>query len=225
MGRYVGIDLHKNMFVACFWEAEERQQLVRYPMGQIEQFVKALRADDVVGVESTGNTAYFVRKVEGNAASVKVIHPGKFKVIAESTSKTDAKDARTIAWYLAKGMVPEVRMKDQAHAELASLAQTRDRLVKLRTALMNKIHNLLSAQGILLRRESLGSQKGLEEALKTPVSEVAAIELKVLGKEIRSLNESIAELDRELAERGRTCRGMTTSAASRGSATRAPRSC
>jgi transposase len=207
MGRYVGIDLHKNMFVACFWEAEERQQLVRYPMGQIEQFVKALRADDVVGVESTGNTAYFVRKVEGNAASVKVIHPGKFKVIAESTSKTDAKDARTIAWYLAKGMVPEVRMKDGAQVELASLAQTRDRLVKLRTALMNKIHNLLSAQGILLRRESLGSQKGLEEALRTPVSEVSAIELKVLGKEIRSLNESIAELDRELAERGKTLPG------------------
>ena len=207
MGRYVGIDLHKNMFVACFWEAEDLHPVVRYPMEQIGQFVKALRADDEVGVESTGNTAYFVRKVEGHVASLKVIHPGKFKVIAESTSKTDAKDARTIAWYLAKGMVPEVRMKDQAHAELASLAQTRDRLVKLRTALMNKIHNLLSAQGILLRRESLGSQKGLEEALKTPVSEVAAIELKVLGKEIRSLNESIAELDRELAERGKNLPG------------------
>lgn len=207
MGRYVGIDLHKNMFVACFWEAEDLHPVVRYPMEQIGQFVKALRADDEVGVESTGNTAYFVRKVEGHVASLKVIHPGKFKVIAESTSKTDAKDARTIAWYLAKGMVPEVRMKDQAHAELASLAQTRDRLVKLRTALMNKIHNLLSAQGILLRRESLGTQKGLEEALRTPVSEVGAIELKILGKEIRSLNESIAELDRELAERGKNLPG------------------
>lgn len=207
MGRYVGIDLHKNMFVACFWGGEDRQQVIRYPLEQIDRFVKELRTDDVVGVESTGNTAYFVRKVEGHAESVKVIHPGKFKVIAESTSKTDAKDARTIAWYLAKGMVPEVRVKDREYAELASLAQTRDRLVKLRTALMNKIHNLLSAQGILLKRESLGSTKGLEEALAMPVSEVAAIELRVLGKEIHSLNENIAELDRELGERGKNLPG------------------
>jgi transposase len=88
--------------------------------------------------------------------------------------------------------------------------------VKLRTALMNKIHNLLSAQGILLRRESLGTQKGLEEALKTPVSEVATIELKVLGKEIRSLNENIAELDQELAERGKNLPGHRNLSSSKG---------
>jgi len=39
---------------------------------------------------------------------------------------------------LAKGLLPEVRMKDPQHAQVASLTQTRDRLVKLRTALKTR---------------------------------------------------------------------------------------
>ena len=38
-------------------------------------------------------------------------------------------------------------MKDKEHGQLASLTQTRDTLVKLRTALKNKINNILSARG------------------------------------------------------------------------------
>ena len=45
-----------------------------------------------------------------------------------------------------KDMLPEVRMKDEMHARVASLAQTRDKLVKLRTTLKNKVINLLAAR-------------------------------------------------------------------------------
>lgn len=207
MKRYIGVDLHKSMFVVCFWESEEKQEVKRYEMASIDEFVGELGSEDVVGVETTGNAAYFVRKVEAAVAEVKVINPGKFKVIAESTSKTDWKDARTIAYFLSKGMVPEVRMKDRAHAELSSLAQTRDRLVKLRTALVNKVHNILNSYGIAVRRESLTGEKGLQAALAYPVGDVSALELKVLAKEIRSLNESIKELDGELVGRGKDLEG------------------
>ena len=37
-------------------------------------------------------------------------------------------------------------MKDKTQAQLASLTQTRDTLVKLRTALKNKINNTLGAR-------------------------------------------------------------------------------
>jgi hypothetical protein len=49
---------------------------------------------------------------------------------------------------------------------VASVLQTRDKLVKLRTTLKNKINNLLAGQGILIRRESLSSDKGWSRRCK-----------------------------------------------------------
>ena len=46
-------------------------------------------------------------------------------------------------------------MKDKEHGQLASLTQTRDTLVKLRTSLKNKVNNILSARGVSLPKRSL----------------------------------------------------------------------
>lgn len=62
--------------------------------------------------------------------------------------KTDPNDARNLALYLEKDLLPELRMKDKTQAQPASLTQTRDTLVKLRTSLKNRLNNILSAHGI-----------------------------------------------------------------------------
>ena len=51
--------------------------------------------------------------------------PNQFQVITHSVKKTDPNDARNLALYLAKGLLPEVRMKDKTRAQIASLTQTR----------------------------------------------------------------------------------------------------
>jgi transposase len=96
----------------------------------------------------------------------------------------------------------EVRMKDQEHAEMASLAQTRDTLVKSRTALKNKVNNLLSARGINLSKEPLASEKGLREVLGMYFGTTVDVELKVLVEQIRGLNHSIAEVEKAISEQG-----------------------
>ena len=58
-------------------------------------------------------------------------------------------------------------MKNKQHGQVASLTQTRDILVKLRTALNNKVINILSARGMNLAREALS-------ALSAPDSRKAA---------------------------------------------------
>ncbi|MEW5980525.1 MAG: transposase, partial [Acidobacteriota bacterium] len=87
-------------------------------------------------------------------------------MIAQSVKKTDPNDARNLALYLEKELLPEVRMKDPQRTQIASLSQTRDTLVKMRTALKNKVNNLVSAQGLNLNKESLASEKGLAAVLK-----------------------------------------------------------
>ena len=94
-----------------------------------------LRASDEVAVEVTGNTRLFHQAVAPHVARVVVVDANQFRVIAHSVKKTDPNDARNLALYLEKDLLPEVRMKDPQRAQIASLTQTRDTLVKLRTAL------------------------------------------------------------------------------------------
>ena len=89
----------------------------------------------------------------------------------------------------------------------ASLTQTRDTLVKLRTALKNKVNNLLSAQGTNLSKESLGSEKGLAAVLQFRFDPLLELELKVIVQQIRSLNASIAELEETIRREGEKLEG------------------
>jgi transposase len=128
-------------------------------------------------------------------------------VISESVKKTDRNDAAALALYLAKDLLPEVRMKPKQNRELMHLAETRDLLVKQRSALKGKINNLLAMQGIELKREALSSKIALERVLASPVSGMVQLELRVLVEQIRSLSESIAELDERLEEEGQQLPG------------------
>jgi len=202
MTRYVGVDLHRNQFVVCILEENGRQSLSEYRLEQLPGFVGKLRPTDKVAVEVTGNTRLFYDAVAPHVAEVVVVNPTQCQVIRQSVKKTDPHDARTLAWYLSKGMLPEVRMKDKLHAQLASLTQTRDTLVKQRTALKNKVNNILSAHGINLRKEGLSSEAALEEILGMKFDAIVQTELRVIVGQIRALNQSIAELDQAIQAEG-----------------------
>jgi transposase len=176
--------------------------LTTFKIEALPKFVSRLRPDDEVAVEVTGNTRLFWDAVAPHVARVVVVNPSQFHVIRKSVKKTDEHDARALALFLSKDMLPEVRMKDPEHAEMASLAQTRDTLVKSRTALKNKVNNLLSARGINLAKESLASEKGLKEVLGMYFGSTVDVELQVLVDQIRSLNQSIAKIEKAIAEQG-----------------------
>lgn len=201
MGRYIGVDLHRNRFTVCT-RVNGRSYLSTFPLKGLGRFCARLRADDSVAVEVTGNTRLFVDAVRPCVKRVVVVNPQQFKVVSASVNKTDDNDARRLALFLEKDMLPEVRMKDKEHAELASLAQTRDKLVKLRTTLKNKINNILSAHGINLKKEFLSTEKGLGEVLGMMLGDVVDVELRVLVEQIRSFNRSIAELEQTMKEHG-----------------------
>lgn len=198
--RYIGIDLHRNQFTCCVQLENGRNYLSQWQLKDLARFVKKLRPEDELALEITGNTRLFYEAVAPHVKRVAVVDTNQFRVISRSVKKTDANDARLLALYLSKGLLPEVRMKDKEHGQLASLTQTRDTLVKLRTALKNKVNNILSARGINLPKEALSSEKKLTEVFSLPFNEVVRIELRVIVDQIRSLNKSIAELEKTIAE-------------------------
>jgi transposase len=205
--RYVGVDLHRNQFMVCLRLENGRTYLREWKLQALPQFVKKLGASDEVAVEATGNTRWFYDAVRPHVARVVVVATNQFRVITQSVKKTDANDAQLLALYLEKGLLPEVRMKDKQHGQVASLTQTRDALVKLRTALKNKVNNILSARGINLAKEALSSEKKLDEVLTLPLDELVRVELRVIVVQIRSLNQSIRELDQTIAKEGSKLEG------------------
>src|SRR5258706_12200895 len=176
-------------------------------MEELGRFVKKLRPSDEVAVEITSNTRFFHDAVAPQVKRVVVVDTNQFRVISQSVKKTDPHDARLLSLYLSKNLLPEVRMKDKELAQLASLTQTRDTLVKQRSALKNKVNDILSARGLNLAKEALSSEKKLAEVLELPFDQVVRIELRVIVEQIRSLNKSIAELEKTIGEEGSKLEG------------------
>jgi len=205
--RHIGIDLHRNCFTACVRLENGRNYLSEWKLEDLPRFTQKLRAGDEIAVEMTGNTRFFHAAVAPHVARVVAVDPNQFKVISQSVKKTDPNDARNLALYLAKDLLPEVRMKEKTEAQIASLTQTRDTLVKLRTALKNKINNILAAHGINLAKEALSSEKALAGVLEMHFDEMVELELQVIVEQIRGLNQSIGKLEQTIRDRGRKLKG------------------
>ena len=200
MTRYIGVDLHRNCFTVCIREGE-KTKLAKWQLSNLEKFSQRLKPSDEIAVEVTGNTRLFCDAVSVHVSRVVVVNPHQFKVISTSVNKTDDNDARRLALFLSKGLLPEVRMKEKTHAQIASLTQTRDKLVKLRTVLKNKINNILSANGINLKKE-----KGPEDAPAALVAPDAKVKL-ANADPTSSAGESLTGGQRWRCGAGASCHG------------------
>jgi len=202
MARYLGVDLHRNNFTVCTIAENGRRYFREYDMHSLKYFAGRLRSTDRVAVEVSTTTRLFYDAVAPHVEHVAVVNSSQFDVIRKSVKKTDRNDAETLALFLSKGLLPEVRMKDKLHAELASLTQTRDTLVKQRTALKNKINNIMAARGLSPRREQLSSEKGLRAVEALPLGPVVLAEVRALVAQIRSMNQTISELEKTIKTEG-----------------------
>jgi transposase len=205
--RYLGVDLHSNNFTVCFLDEGGVYTFEKYPLKELEAFKGILRPDDYIAVEATGNSRFFHEQVSPLVAECVVVNTRQFKIIKASVSKTDRNDARTLALFLSKGLLPSSRMKDELHAQVNSLANTRDRLVKLRTSLFNKVHAHLRAQGRESKREAYDHPGNLRKVLGEQWPASVRLELEVIAAQIQSLSEGIKKLEREICELGKRLEG------------------
>ncbi len=204
---YLGVDLHTNSLTVCYRTKQGKERIATYAIDRMDAFRKTLRRADRVAVEATGNTAWFIDQIRSRVRKVIAVDPNQFKVIRKSVKKTDKHDAKMLALFLSKGMLPEARMKQKENAQLHSLATTRDKLVKQRTALVNKIHNVLNSYGLKWKKETLTTEKGLKSIMVFDWDTIVKVELEVLADQIRSLTKNIKRLDNDIIEHGKKLKG------------------
>ena len=204
MKRYIGVDLHTNSFTCCFLQEGKREIIRTWPLqgGGLDQFVKGLAKEDEVAIEATGNAAHFCNMVEPHVARVVVIAPWQFEVIRRSVKKTDKHDARAIALFLSKDMLPEARMKTEENAQLSSLISTRSQLVKLRVSLLGKVHGMFVRHGLKVKKEALTSKCGFARHVESynGWSALERCDLAVIESQLGALRENVKKLEKTITD-------------------------
>ena len=206
--RYIGVDLHTNSFTVCYLEEEQPEKFATYALKDIGDFIKGLIKTDEVALEATGNAHFFLNLIKDRVKKFILISTHHFEIIKRSTKKTDKNDARAIALFLSKGMLPECRIKKDVEIEVQSLVGTRDKLVKLKTGCINKIHGILNRYGIKCKKEELTAIKNLNKVLEYKLSETTMVELEVLVDEIKHLLNSIKKLDETIFKSSKQLKGF-----------------
>lgn len=206
--RYIGVDLHTTQITVCYLKAEDEISIRKYQLIEIDKFVSDLKETDEIAVEATCNTRWFYSEVESYVRRVVLVNPREFEVVKNSCKKTDKNDAINLAKFLKADLLPEVRAKKEAAEKVQSLVNTRTKLVRLKTGLINKIHGLYVSRGRKLRRASLASERGLAKVWQAEWSEIERMELEIIIEQIRSLKISIKKLEKVIGEQSAKMKGF-----------------
>ena len=205
---YIGVDLHTTQITVCYLTAKDEISIRKYQLCEIEKFVSSLRKADEIAVEATCNTRWFAEQVKEKVRRVVLVNPRQFEVVKNSVKKTDKNDAINLARFLKADLLPQVRAKHAEAETVQSLVNTRSKLVRLKTSLINKIHALFVANGRKLKKTSLSSEKGLEKVLLEQWSAIQRVELEIIIEQIRALKMSIKKLDTAIEAESEKLKGF-----------------
>jgi len=145
--KFVGVDLHKQTITMCVVDAAlkvlARRRFGNRPTEPIVQFLAGLGEFAIV-CEATASYEWFVQLVEPLAQQVVLAHPGRLRVIAESTRKSDRLDARILAEMLAEHRIPRSYRPTPRQRAHRRLVRHRTYLTRRITSVRNKIRHILA---------------------------------------------------------------------------------
>jgi transposase len=144
--RFIGLDIHKDYFVACGVDRDQNQVFgpQRISWQQFEGWMhKHLTHQDAVVIEMTTNTWEVHDALLPNVHSVIVVHPPHVALIVSAQVKTDKKAALTLAQLHAAGLLPGIWVPPQEIRELRAMVAQRHKIARLGAIAKNRLHAVL----------------------------------------------------------------------------------
>src|SRR3990172_2712030 len=136
--KYIGIDYHKQYFIATVMNQEGkviRKDRVSTDRMSINCYFRMVNdGEDVkVVIEACYGWSYFFDEIKDMVKEVKVAHPLKTRAIAEARIKTDSIDSEVLAHLLRADLIAEAYAPDFDTRDKKNLLRYRASLVKTRT--------------------------------------------------------------------------------------------
>jgi transposase len=152
--QYVGLDIHKKFTYGVIKDKEGNiLGESKFDNGE-EQFNEFLSNYDSketkIVMESTGVWEWIYEYLDGQGYKVILANPVRTKAIASAKIKTDKIDASILADLLRANLIAESYVPPKEVRKLRELTRQRNTLVKGRTQISNKIHAILTQNGLTL---------------------------------------------------------------------------
>jgi transposase len=203
---YIGIDLHKKYSFITTMDIKghvKEQKRIEHDSKSLDEFVSSIDEDDNIAMESTINWYYFYEMFESRTTNIHLAHPAKTKVIAQAKLKNDKVDSQMLAHLLRTDLLPEAYIPSKETRDLRELLRYRASLVRFRTQMKNKIHAILSKNGIYCPYSDLFGKAGmvflreikLRESYRKPLDgylsiiEQINIQIDLVSKDINQIAE------------------------------------
>lgn len=201
--RYVGLDVHKRQVTVAAVDSQQRVILSPQKVA-VEHFERwacqHLSATDQVALEATTNSWEFYDQLKSLVAQVAVANTFQLNLISASGRKTDKQDALVLAKLLAANLLPTVWVPPHRVPELRALTSHRAQLIGEKSALKNRLHNLLHRHNL---SQPAGSPFKAENKLwwqSLPLSAVERLQVRHFWLSIHHLETLIQETEVHIAQ-------------------------
>ncbi len=205
---YVGVDLHKTQFTTCILKNDkELEAVTKYKMDKdgYQSFISRMQdfskqennAKIVMAIESTANARFFRDLMEKQGFAVQVVNTLRFKVVNLSTKKTDKNDAKTLAYFLSRDMIPQSHLCTAEMEGIRRILKSRSLMVQDAVALKNQAHAILLAYGIITHPtqfQSKSSRDKLQERIPAKIRNI----LKTIFDSLNVVETQTRNLERNL---------------------------
>lgn len=159
---FVGVDFHKKNSYVTGMSAEGKVVMRRQLANKKENWERLLKefpAESKVVVEATCNWYYLYELIE-NRFEVTLAHPLKTKAIASAKIKNDKVDSEILAHLLRADLIPASYIPTREVRDLRELLRYRIGMVRMQTILKNRIHAVLSKNGLIFPYSDVLGKKG-----------------------------------------------------------------
>ena len=197
----IGCDFHPSWQQVSFLDPETgecgERKLVNGD-GEAERFYRRLPAPSWIGLESCGNSQWFIELLQQLGHEVWIGDASQIRASYVRKQKTDRRDAAHILKLLLEGRFPRLWMPSAEQRDLRQLLVHRHKLVEIRTRVKNGLQHLMLNRGVQKKRK-LWSQAGQQALRELPLEGWAARRREDLLVLLESLNQQIGELDQAAA--------------------------
>jgi transposase len=178
-----------------------REQLEHGQPDEVRKFYRQFAGQEViVGFEASGYAAWFEELLEELGYQIWIGHATAIRSFARRRQKNDRRDADLILDLLVTGDFPRIHRYSAASRAVLQQLRYRQRLVKMRTMMVNHLVFMASSRGVSLRTQ-LKSRRGLERLQQISLPEPQRQQRDELCRLLLELKPKIETVERWLEEK------------------------
>jgi len=186
---YIGVDIHARQQTVSYLDTEDGTTglvELQHERDDVKGFYSQFQGEVVVGIEACGYTNWFEELMEQLHHKLLVGDAAEIRRLARRRQKNDRRDAALLLDLLVHNEFPALFRYSPESREVLRQLRYRHKLVKLRTMVVNTLHDLAINAGLSLRAKLLtkGGRRQLRALQLSAISQEQRDELLSLADEL-----------------------------------------